>query len=103
MADATVTADGSRLIQDWIQATQRVRRLKEELNGAECAASNAEQALAKWLMPGDMKPGEKIAVWHLDSLFQVEIPMVTQYSEGGSPRQVPGDPKVTIRTRGRRL
>ena len=45
-------------------------------------------ALARWLMPDDMKVGEKIAVWHGSSLFQVELVSV-------------GEPIVTVRTRGK--
>jgi hypothetical protein len=39
------------------------------------------------MLPDDYKVGEKIALWHGDSLFQVE-------KHGSS------DPVVTIRTRG---
>jgi hypothetical protein len=46
-------------------------------------------ALAKWMLPEDVKEGEKIAVWFGDSLIQVEY----GYEHT--------DPVVTVRARGK--
>lgn len=90
MADEA-SPDGQRLIANWLKATEQVDLYKRELNRAECNEQNAHNELAKWMVPSDAKPGEKIAIWHGDSLFQVEV-----FGHGR-------DPKVTIRTRGRRF
>lgn len=79
------TRDGVDKIERWKATRERVERLKRELNGAECEEANAEIDLARWLLPEDAKPGEQIAVWYGDSLFQ---------ATGGSE-------KITIRTRGK--
>jgi hypothetical protein len=42
------------------------------------------------MLPEDAKPGEKIAVWHLDALVQVEVAGEMNCDHG-----------VTIRKRGR--
>jgi hypothetical protein len=82
-----LTREGENLVRDWLCAKQEVARLKAALNRAECDEVNAQIALAKWLMPSDMKVGEKIGVWQGDSLFQVE-------------KRESGDTVVTVRTRG---
>lgn len=85
------TRDGQALIAAWLSAGERERRLRGELIRAECDTHNAENALAKWMLPTDARPGEKIAVWQSDSLFQVEV----------GNDQPPSDHKVTVRTRGK--
>ncbi len=82
-----VTAKGKTLIDNWLNAKQRIERLKRDLNTAECDYANTALALGKWLAPSDAKPGEKIAVWYGDSLFQTEI--------------TNGDPIITVRLRGK--
>lgn len=88
---ADVLPEGERLIKQWLSATERLERAKSEKNSAECDVVNAQNALAKWLLPDDAKPGEKIAVWFGDSLIQAEV-----------PQEIGRDAKVTIRTRGKR-
>lgn len=89
-----VTSDGERLIKAWLGAQESVQRAKSNLNGAECDLSNTQEALAKWLIPEDAKPGEKFSVWFGDSLIQVEIP---------SPGDHSTRKKVTVRKRGRSI
>ena len=96
-----VTAEGSRLITYWLQAIETVDRAKSGLSRAQTDEMNAQEALAKWLMPTDMKPGEKIAVWHGDSLFQVELAPRERISVPGGEVHTDYVPKVTIRTRGK--
>ena len=90
MADEATT-EGKHLIARWLSARETERRLRAELNRAQCECFNAEQDLAKWMLPADAAPGEKIALWHGDSLFQVEV-------GNNAP---PHDHKVTVRTRGK--
>lgn len=96
-----VTAEGSRLITRWLQAVDGVERAKSALNRTQTEELNAQAELAKWLMPADMKPGEKIAVWHGDSLFQVELAPRESFSVPGGERHIDHEPKVTVRTRGK--
>jgi hypothetical protein len=101
MADGDVVSEGVQLINRFRSAQQGVQESKRALNSAECELSNAERALAKWLMPSDMKPGEKIAVWHSDWLFQVELKPREAATDGGTI-VTDYEPVVTIRTRGKR-
>jgi len=95
-----VTADGARLIKAFLGAQEDLASAERSVSSSRCELNNAERALAKWLMPSDMKAGEKVAVWMGDSLFQVELAPQTAYAvEGGEP-VVRHEPKVTIRTRG---
>jgi hypothetical protein len=101
MVTADVTREGERLITSWLRRQEETRRAKESLSRAECDESNAHSALAKWLMPSDMKSDEKIGVWVGDSLFQVEmVERVSHSVEGGEPH-FSHEPKVTIRSRGK--
>ena len=86
----TPTDKGKRLINSWVAAQDRLVRAKSEVNGAECDVSNTRNALARWMLPEDVKPGEKIAIWYGDSLIQVEH-VGPNY-----------DAIVTVRTRGRK-
>lgn len=96
-----VTREGEQHLKQWLNCREETRRAKEALNRAECAEANAHSALAKWLMPHDMKPNEKIGVWVGDSLFQVEmIERVAHCVEDGEPH-LSYEPKVTIRSRGK--
>lgn len=92
MADNELTSEGTRLVKDWLGAKERLEKLKREVTRAECDLSNTQTALAKWMLPQDAKPGEKIAVWHHDSLIQVEVPL---QSHMPAP--------ITVRLRGRQL
>jgi len=85
-----VTNEGKRLIDAWVSATQALETAKSRVNSASCDVSNTTRALAKWLLPDDAKFGEKIAVWHGDSLIQVEL--VNDHREH----------IITVRTRGKR-
>ncbi|MEM6503920.1 MAG: hypothetical protein AAF711_00485 [Planctomycetota bacterium] len=58
------TSEGKRHIERWERSLQEVRRLKRELNKAECEVSNSTNALGKWLMPNDARVGEVIGVWN---------------------------------------
>ena len=94
-SEEEVVPGGRDLIENWLQAQEGLARAKRAVNGAECAEANAHSALAKWLKPDDMRPGEKVAVWMGDSLFQVEIPLI---GDGTAL-----NPKVTVRTRGHKF
>jgi len=96
--------DGERLVSRYMRAQEEVLTAKRELGRAETEAHNAEMELAKWLIPSDMKQGEKIAVWRGDSLFQVEMTPVESYSAGGDGEGKPvirHEPRVTVRSRGK--
>lgn len=69
-----LTMEGERLVRDWLAATERARMAKSELSRAECEVTNTQDALARWMIPGDAQTGEKIAVWYGDSLIQVNVP-----------------------------
>jgi hypothetical protein len=66
------TPDGQRLIDRWLQAVERVKRIEAELERAKVDAGETMAAVAKWMQPEDVKDGEKICVWQGDDLFQVE-------------------------------
>lgn len=85
-----LTAEGRRLVDCWINTQRGLERAKAALNRAECDLQNAQNALARWMLPEDARTGEKIAIWHGDSLIQVEVIGL------GS------DPCVTLRLRGKR-
>jgi hypothetical protein len=71
MSEGDVVPEGKRLIDSWEAAGKRLQGAKSDLNRCEVAARNAEQALAKWLLPDDAAPGEKFAVWHGNELIEV--------------------------------
>jgi len=96
-----LTSEGMRLVADYLGSIQSVQQAKDRLGSAECDLSNTERALAKWLMPSDMKPGEKIGVWLGDSLFQVELEERKSYPVGEGEPMVSHEPKVTVRYRGK--
>jgi hypothetical protein len=93
--------EGENLVAIFLAAQTELERQKSVLSGAECELRNAESELAKWLMPDDMQPGEKIAVWRGDSLFQVELEPHTSYPVGDGEPVVSYEPKVTVRSRGK--
>ena len=99
------SSEGLQHIKRFLGAQWSVEEAKRALRSAECELSNAEAALAKWLAPADMKPGEKIAVWAGDSLFQVESVPVDEFSLGngtdGPSIHVRHELRVTVRTRGK--
>lgn len=102
-----VTDEGRHFIKQWLLMQRRVDDAKKEVTRAECDFANAETALAKWLAPSDITPGEKIGVWYGDSLFQVESVENKSYAvcEGakgdGTPIIISYMLKVSIRTRGK--
>ena len=64
-----VTNEGLDLIRRWKLAAQQEADLKTRLNRAECELRNAEEALAKFLIPNDAKANENFCVWYGDSLI----------------------------------
>lgn len=92
MAEDTTTSEGVRLIKDWERAKRSLENAKSAVNSAECDLANATNVLAKWMLPSDAAPGEKICVWHLDALIQVEA---------GKEPTSQYDAIITIRKRGR--
>lgn len=89
--DTGVSRQGELLITPWLHAKERVRQLTAQLERARADEKLAASAVTVWLMPTDAKVGEKIAVWYLDGLIQVEI------------FPAPTPPALTIRTRGRKM
>lgn len=89
-----VTSEGKRLIERWLSAQNELEHCKSRVNSAECDLSKSQRDLAKWLLPDDAKPGEKIAVWFGDSLIQVEAPG-SDITSGGA--------RVSVRKRGKSL
>ena len=67
MSDSTT----DRLITDWDNATERLERLRQEVNSAECALRNATNALAKWLTPDDSEDAERFSIWQNGRLLSV--------------------------------
>lgn len=59
----TVTDKTFQLVERWDHAVERVERLRQELNSAECEQRNAETALGKWLVPADAQEGEQYNIW----------------------------------------
>lgn len=96
MADE-VTRDGQHHIKAWLASIERYEQTDRERDRARHDKDNCAKALAKWMLPEDAKPGEKICVWYGDSLIQVESP------DGGVPSPGQRDPIITIRKRGRAL
>lgn len=61
----------AKLIREWETAQDRVARLKQELNSADCDLRNATTALAKWLTPDDGRDDEKFSIWQGGRLLSV--------------------------------
>lgn len=103
-----ITPEGKHFIKQWLITKHCVEDAKHGVTRAECNFANAETALAKWLAPSDIKPGEKIGVWYGDSLFQVEsveslsypAPIANNSEEDTNPIRS-HKLKVTVRTRGK--
>lgn len=89
--DTGVSRQGELVIVPWLRARKRVAELNAELARAEHEEEACALTVAVWLMPEDMKVGEKVAVWYLDGLIQVEA------------RPRPEPPVLTIRKRGREM
>lgn len=64
-----VTNDGLDLIKQWKFSSEEVAALRRRLNRAECDLKNAEEVLAKFLLPDDAKASETFCVWYGDSLI----------------------------------
>ena len=83
-----VTNEGLVLINKrWKASTEQLMRLKNQINRAECEAKNAEEALAKFLLPSDALATETFCVWYVDSLI--------------AARHENGHKSVVLRTRGK--
>ena len=95
--------EGARVIDQWLKAKAQVKACQDQLSHAHLAVSDAEHDLVAWLMPGDAKPGEKIAVWYGDSLIQVEVGGIETGAEAAPDgcRAVTHN-VITIRARGKR-
>lgn len=82
-----VSSDGKYKIDVWLACDRVLRSHRERMKSLESDLKQAEYNLAKWLLPSDAKPGEKIAVWYGDSLIVGEL----DDANGG---------KITVRDRG---
>ncbi len=85
-----LTYAGQRVVDTWLEAQKAVASARDQLNRRDTDLLNATAQLGKWLLPSDAKPGEKIAVWHGDSLIQAEV-------------VANRDPIITVRLRGKHL
>lgn len=85
-----VMPEGEKLIERWERANDQVKRCERALNSAQCEAANSKNALAKWMLPADFEPGEKISVWYGKELIQVTAPDTSR---------VGSEPKITKRRR----
>jgi hypothetical protein len=64
--DTTIAPKGRELVKKWQDAEEDLRRADERLVRARVTEDETRKALAKWLLPSDVKPGEKIGVWERD-------------------------------------
>lgn len=101
-----VTQVGRRLIEAYKCTQERAASAERSLSMAREDAANAERELATWLTPSDMKNGETIGVWMGDSIFAVTLEPSVRYSIGdefnSAQEIVIYEPRVTVRTRGKR-
>lgn len=84
-----VSREGLDLIKAWENAKSAEMRARHELHKCETALMNAHNALAKWMLPHDAKPGEKFGVWVGNDLIQVQ-------AAGSCPND---DHTITVRQR----
>lgn len=68
-----VTRKGGDLIKAWLKSRQEMVRCQRALAVAQCAEAQAEDALARWILPEDAVVNEKICVWYGDSLISAHI------------------------------
>lgn len=83
-----LTAQGESLIASWKHCQRRVEIAQREVEQARADFAEVSNTLGKWLLPPDAKQGERIAIWWIDSLVQVEL-------------KGEGAVEVTLRYRGR--
>lgn len=103
-AEEPLIHEGSTLVKNWLGAQERLRRAESEVVSAQVDVANSARDLAKWMLPDDAKPGEKIAMWHGDSLIQIEVPQEQSHSIGGGSGGGGGTGSlITVRKRGRAL
>lgn len=69
----SVTKKTHDLVETFEGVLARVERARHELNSAECALSNARNALARWLIPAEAKPGEQFNIWYGNRLISVVV------------------------------
>lgn len=65
------TAEGRGLLERWFATSRELERIKGHVNSAQCAYNNAHNALGKWMMPSDARPGEKFSIWFGDTMIEV--------------------------------
>lgn len=96
-----LTREGLDLVKAWVAAHREVEAARDKLARRQCDLRDAENALARWMAPPVTKPqpGEKIAIWCGDSLFQLEVGGEVGGTAGEGPRAMRPD-KVTVRYRG---
>ncbi len=91
MSESTdVTDEGKLLIDTWLDCQTNLERARSAVNSADCALSNAKNALGTWLCPTDANLGETFCVWYGSSLIQATFVSCGTY-------------EITVRKRGRGL
>ena len=86
--------EGELLVKQWQDAKHEVKRICSMLNTSECGYMNATNALGKWMLPGDAKPGESFSIWYRDALITVK-----QIIGGEGNGNI--DYAITVRSRGK--
>lgn len=96
-----LTHEGHDLVKAWVAAQQEVENARSTLSRRQSDLREAEMALARWMAPAVTKPqpGEKIAIWCGDSLFQLEVGGEIGGTAGEGPREMSPD-RVIVRYRG---
>ena len=83
-----VTKEGQNLLDNWITIKQEVDKYQRYEKSAQEHLAEVTKRLANWMLPDDAVWGEKVCVWYLDNLIQVEV--------------TSDQPIITIRKRGKR-
>lgn len=75
-----VTSDTERLVKNWLEAQEELRTAITNQQRKTTELHQAAEALAKFLLPADVKPGEKIGIWYGDSLILAEQTEAGEYN-----------------------
>ena len=84
-----ISREGLTLVKNWERAKEDFRQAQLTLDNRRNAYKAAEAALAKWMLPHDIQPNEKIAVWVGNNLIQIR-------AAGSAPND---DHTISIRQR----
>jgi len=71
--EAGVTQEGLTKVRNWLRAKDEVRIRQAALEKAQAELDQCADEFARWILPPDRRPQEKISVWIWDSLFSAEL------------------------------